>query len=301
MRRIDYRSRLGLIAFAVIVIVTEGSALLHGQQIQIEGVPVVTADTDQDTTYTAGDGLVLNGQVFSSALPGQLCKPGSAVTGIDASGNLVCVCFPGMDLTDCPAGCVDLLSDNYNCGACGEVCDTGDNCYGGRCGVCDLFGQDCSGAETCYLLLSSSGYPTACAPTVPEPAISSGGCEPVEKVVPQEQGECCSYINTCNVGLGCTQAHPVDDGLVCAEFCDPTETVGIDDCFTKLGAGFFCLAINRFYTDVDDLEDIYGFCLDEGLWGPATCYNDVQDGDEDGVDCCSVVGEPSCSCQFSCG
>lgn len=303
MRGIGCPIRTGLIAFGVIVAVMTSSPSLYGQEIQIDGVPVVTTATDKDTTYSAGDGLVLNGNEFSSVLPGQMCTPGAAVVGVDVDGTIVCACFPGMGLTLCPDGCVDLLSDDFNCGACGEVCGAEDSCYGGSCGACDLFGQDCSEEKTCYLVLST-GYPTVCAQTTPEPAESdpvSPGCEPVEKLVPQEQGECCSYINTCNVGLGCTQPNPTDDGLVCAEFCDPTETFGIDDCLSKLGAGFYCLSINKFYLGADDLEDYYGFCLDESFWGPATCFNKVQDSDEDGVDCCSDGGVPTCPCAFACG
>jgi hypothetical protein len=224
-----------------------------------------------------------------------------------------CTREPTTGVDDCVAGslcmagfCKEICTVAPNSCGSGSTCsNTGDFFNDPSLGLCeqncDLFAQDCPGGETCYLLLQSEGYPTVCAPTVPEPDTAQNGCEPVEKLVPQEQGECCSYINTCNVGLGCTQPTEPGDGLACGEFCDPTETVGIDDCFTKLGAGFHCLAINRFYTDVADLENIYGFCLDEDLWGPASCYNLVQDADEDGVDCCSDGGEPSCLCASSCG
>ena len=37
------------------------------------------------------------------------------------------------------------------------------------------------------------------------------------------------------------------------------------------------------------------------VWGPAECYNQVQDVNEDGVDCCEDGGIPACSCAFQCG
>jgi hypothetical protein len=193
-----------------------------------------------------------------------------------------------------PDSCPDSLLCEHTTGIFDDnigTCDT----------MCDLYAQDCDGGDTCYMLLGQAGYPTVCFPTVPEPDTAHDGCEPVEKPFPQEQGECCSYINTCNVGLGCTQPDPSDSGMTCGEFCDPTGTVGVDDCLSKLGAGFYCLSINSFYVDASDLEDFYGFCIDESLWGPATCFNGVQDADEDGVDCCAIGGDPGCACAFSCG
>ena len=218
----------------------------------------------------------------------------------------------GTGVDDCEAGslcmddvCKEICTVSPDSCTSGFTCsNTGDLFDDPSIGICepqcDLFAQDCSGDETCYLLFSD-GYPTVCLPTVPEPDTSHGGCEPVEKLVPQEQGECCSFINTCNVGLGCSQPNQGGDDMLCGEFCDPTETVGTDDCVAQLGSGYFCLSINRFYTDVPDLDDIYGFCLEEAVWGPATCYNNVQDGDEDGPDCCSLGGDPDCPCAFSCG
>lgn len=40
------------------------------------------------------------------------------------------------------AGCVDLQSDNLNCGVCGNVCGPSSTCMGGRC-VCDPNFDDC--------------------------------------------------------------------------------------------------------------------------------------------------------------
>lgn len=243
--------------------------------------------------------------------------PFTGITGCADDGAVdvggACSRDAGTGVDDCVGGslcmngiCEEICSVNPNSCSSSYTCSHTTGFFEdeniGTCGpMCDLFAQDCTASETCYILLGPEGYPTVCAPTTSEPDTAHDGCEAVEKPVPQEHSECCSFINTCNVGLGCVQPNLVGDGLVCAEFCDPTGTVGTDDCFSQLGPGYHCLSINRFYTDVSDLADHYGFCLEEAVWGPAECYNQVQDVNEDGVDCCEDGGIPACSCAFSCG
>ena len=216
---------------------------------------------------------------------------------------------PGID--DCKAG---LLCTG---GICKSICNVSPNsCTGGGTCVhdqdifedtgvglcepgCDLYGQDCTNGETCYLLLGPDNYPTVCSPAVPEPDVAHDGCVDVELTRPQLQGECCSYINTCDTGYGCTQPNPYGDGRACARFCDPTGTLGTDDCSSVLGSEFFCLSITNFYSDASGLDPAYGFCLDAADWGPPECWNKQQDADEHGVDCCN---DPpgTCPCKFPC-
>jgi hypothetical protein len=166
--------------------------------------------------------------------------------------------------------------------------------------VCDVFVQNCGGGESCYLLVTEPHYPTACFPAVPEPDPPSGCGTGLPR--PGWQGECCSYINTCDRGLGCLQHDaPVFDHFVCAMYCDPTGTVGPDNCFSELGPTFWCLSINEFYSDIPDLEGFFGFCVDDAIWGPPSCWNNIQDPDEDGPDCCiEPGGNPDCECVFEC-
>ena len=232
-----------------------------------------------DGTVALGDPCATDGGTgVDDCLGGTFCQGGTC--------QEVCTVTPDSCPTDYHCShTAGIFDDNIG------TCDT----------MCDLYAQDCDGGETCYMLLGQTDYPRVCSPTVPEPDTAHDGCEPVEKLVPQEQGECCSFINTCNVGLGCTQPDTGNSGLTCGEFCDPTGAVGVDDCLSKLGPGYYCISINSFYVDVSDLEDFYGFCIDASLWGPATCFNGVQDTDEDGVDCCAAGGDPDCECMFSCG
>jgi hypothetical protein len=232
-----------------------------------------------DGTVDPGDACTFSGS------PGiDDCKDGSLCSGG------VCLEICTVTPNSCPQGgtCVhnDAYFDNANIG----LCEPG----------CDLYGQDCDNGETCYLLLGGNDPSTICFAAVPEPDVAHGGCIEVELTRPGLQGECCSFINTCDTGYGCSQPNPHDDGLVCARFCDPTGTLGTDDCASVLGAEFYCVSIRDFYSDVPDLDPAFGFCLDTADWGPPECWNGQQDADEYGVDCCD---DPpgACPCKFPCG
>jgi hypothetical protein len=45
--------------------------------------------------------------------------------------NNVCTCSPGP--TNCNGACVDLQTDNNNCGSCGNVCIGFEHCIDGDC------------------------------------------------------------------------------------------------------------------------------------------------------------------------
>lgn len=252
MRGGDLHIRVSLMCAGVIVIVMTGVASLYGQEIQIDGVPVVTTATDQDTTYSAGDGLVLDGNEFSSVLPGQMCTPGAAVVGVDVDGNIVCACFLGTGLTGCPDGCVDLLTDNNNCGACSEVCTGGDSCYRGKCNECELVTQDCVATdEGCYVALGTGE--TMCAVEVLENP-------------PATQGNLCSYLNGCAIGYGCVlvDSPTSPSGMECARFCDPDDLSGPNGdsrCDADAGTGFVCVRASDFYTSGADESFFVGFCV----------------------------------------
>lgn len=230
-----------------------------------------------DGTVDPGDACTFSGS------PGvDNCKSGSLCAGDIC--KLICTTPPDT----CPGSETCAQDSNIFEHVIGGLCESG----------CDLFAQDCTNNESCYILLGSESYPTVCFAPVPEPDQQHDGCEEVEKTVPQTQGECCSYINTCDTGYGCIQPNPYADGLVCARFCDPTGTLGTDDCSSVLGAEYYCISIRDFYTDTSDLDPAFGFCLDENDWGPAQCFNKQQDANEEGVDCC--INDPNCPCRFSC-
>ena len=223
------------------------------------------------------------------------------LTGVDdCKGGLFCagaVCeqICTVAINSCPVEftCMHLVGvfEDHNVGLCEPACD--------------MFAQDCANLESCYILLDRPGYPTVCAPPVPEPAPELGGC--AAAAAPGVQDECCTFTNSCAQGHGCIQPSTTvtNAGLDCAYFCDPTGSVAgaPTDCSDPgpgAAPGYECVQVNHFYTDIGDLPDQVGFCINTTEWGPATCWNTTQDAHEDGVDCCMLGGDIDCPCMYQC-
>jgi len=62
------------------------------------------------------------------------CSAGRSCTSTDG-GASHCNCSPG--LTDCGGTCIDVLTSASNCGACGNLCPSGQSCTGGLCPCVD--------------------------------------------------------------------------------------------------------------------------------------------------------------------
>ena len=61
-----------------------------------------------------------------------ICGP----TPDGCGGVLECgTCAGGESDTCCEGQCVDILSDDFNCGSCGNVCPEGETCVEGGCGL----------------------------------------------------------------------------------------------------------------------------------------------------------------------
>ncbi len=67
---------------------------------------------------------------------GDICCPDGQICLDAASGS--CGCPDGGAV--CAGGCTDLLSDEYNCGGCGNECGLGRRCESGECKILDLNG-----------------------------------------------------------------------------------------------------------------------------------------------------------------
>ena len=63
----------------------------------------------------------------TSCALGQICMSQKCVAGCD--GNHACQAGLGC----CAGGCISVLSDAKNCGACGNACPSGNGCCGGAC------------------------------------------------------------------------------------------------------------------------------------------------------------------------
>jgi len=101
-------------------------------------------------------------------------------------------CFPPME-TRCSGACVDIQTDEANCGTCGTVCLSGYDCCSGSCvnlatseSHCAGCGNACDPGETCCP--SSSGGFSYCTNTLTDES-NCGGC-----------GNACLSIWECNRG-----------------------------------------------------------------------------------------------------
>jgi len=132
-----------------------------------KGGPGLEQDSPQDPTGKGG------------AEPEQ-ASPQTPTTQASQQSDKLRGCSTG--LTRCPpAGCVDLSSDNNNCGSCGRICSGGTTCQGGSC-ACPSGQTDCGGT---------------CVDTKTDPA-NCGGC-----------GISCEPGTTCQNGL-CSGVYCVD-------------------------------------------------------------------------------------------
>ena len=103
-------------------------ACLPGQTLCDQGT-CVDLQSDPDNCGSCGTGCpsgksCQSGQCLCTHTT---CPPGTS----QDPATCQCLCPPGQ--TSCPTGCVDLQSDDANCGACGTVCPSGQSCQSGQC------------------------------------------------------------------------------------------------------------------------------------------------------------------------
>ena len=169
---------------------------------------------------------------------GQACDAQTPCCG-EASGKVVCApigrcqhvagCAAGQ--LRCSGACIDPLTDEANCGACGNACTGGGVCLGGRCTPCSRCGAvvECGGDGFC----GADGQ-VQCIP------------------MPTSTGSC-SCVNTCG-GRFATGPSPCPNGDECPEgipcvdgFCGGHECQVDADC----GPGFACVSGQRFVDEGD--------------------------------------------------
>ena len=141
-------------------------------------------------------------------------RPGRASAQGDAS-----TCESG--LTDCGGTCVDLQSDFNNCGACGEICESGLVPVECRSGVCERANCPvgityCGIADGCRDLTSDPGHCGACANACASGVCSGGVCAAGGGTCAEGQADCGGIcVDTC-----CNNSHCG----ACGNACPPGET-----------------------------------------------------------------------------
>jgi hypothetical protein len=123
----------------------------------------------------------------------------------------------------CGGSCVELKSDNLNCGACGTTCVAGQVCSAGHCA------QSCAPA----LAACPTANPTSCVDTVRD-ANNCGGC-----------GVACAAGQQCSgSGCACPTGRPNACGTGASAMCTDFERdpLNCGGCGTTCGAGTACVA-----------------------------------------------------------
>lgn len=162
------------------------------------------------------------------------------VTGLFCAGGACAeICSVAPD--SCPAGkrCAEIsgLVDSPGVGTCQGVCDPLSSPSG------------CSEGEACFIRFSPAT--SVCAAPFTDAT----------------QGVACEFVNGCAGGYGCVLLNsPVNPtGQVCAFICDASQSGG-PTCAQGPGSSFTCVQINQFYSNVADLPNEYGMCLDPVEW-----------------------------------
>ncbi len=163
---------------------------------------------------------------------------GDTDSGASGSGST------GAPCTNCDGKCVDLTTDDENCGACGFKCDSDARCSEGKCAPtcavsCDGGVELCAG-DTCICKPGLERCDGQCVNLQTDP-MNCGACGGACAEVPCGEGKCqaegCGELQKCEmscVDLASDSEHCGACGTSCAvdEFCikNDCRRVAVSDC-----------------------------------------------------------------------
>lgn len=161
---------------------------------------------------------------------GAIYPPPRGKTSSDAFGKCVSACqaclhsggrpcVPGAccngNQTCCSGACVDLSSNNNNCGACGNVCPGGDTCCSGECANlsnddnnCGSCGNVCPAGTSCVGGACVSNNNTSC-----------GNCGNITPCSSDQSGTCYGFF-TVDGGCNCFEDIACDGAQTCSSNAD---------------------------------------------------------------------------------
>ena len=148
----------------------DGDGLYDDDELEVYGTNPDVYDTDGDgvgdgeEVYVGTDPLTPAGGAAPPPSAGAGSCPAGGCAEVDAPppADFIVTCS-GAGLVDCGGVCVDLSSDAYNCGYCGNPCPLGGFCQGGTCTglICPDGLTDC-GAGYCVHLLTNNSHCGVC-------------------------------------------------------------------------------------------------------------------------------------------
>lgn len=141
----------------------------------------------------------------------ETCCDGGCVRLGTSSNCLACGDVCGPDETCCgeSGGCVNLRTDNGNCGACGEACVDA-NCVAGICvPICNVPGETCENDDECCPGSVCSGESTCCSELGGQCAVDSDACS--EDYVCQNSVVCVPQDGDCENSSDCCGTMTCDD------------------------------------------------------------------------------------------
>lgn len=160
--------------------------------------------------------------------------------------------------TSCGAACVDLQSDNANCGMCGKACAQQDQCSAGACVSCTQVDKDKDGYNAC----------TDCDDT--DPLVNPGAFDVPGNAKDDDCNMKVDDVPACDTGLASDSKDPLDMAKA-MDICDPNATAAwttlADDrahqvapdwglFVPQAGAAFAALS-NGIAADVNDTKPLY--------------------------------------------
>lgn len=203
----------------------------------------------------ASDEVCVTGVCTSCGMLDAPCCAGTCYNGECTGGT--CSCASGT--MTCPGDstrCIDISSDRFNCGVCGNTCSDGKECVGGTC-VCP------SGRHICGSMCVADDNPTACGTSCEFCAVPDHGsgvcagsaCDIVCDTLYSRMGvSCvgdaslsCTAAGTCNPfdPASCrpsTACRPATGGTACqAVSATPSPEGGSCSAIADCEAGTFCL------------------------------------------------------------